>query len=124
MEVKIGVQHAQRELVLDTDSTPEDIEARLVEALAGNGVLRLADVKGRAVVVPADKIAYVELGSPTSSAPTPACPTRPPSCSRCRWWEWRRSRPGSGSRAAEASPRTTPQPSSPASRGAGSGATR
>lgn len=68
MEVKIGVQHAQRELVLDTDSTPEDIEARLAEALAGNGVLRLSDVKGRTVVVPADKVAYVELGSPTSGA--------------------------------------------------------
>ena len=67
MEVKIGVQHAQRELVLDTDSTPEDIEARLSQALSDGGVLRLADTKGRAVVVPADKIAYVELGSPTSS---------------------------------------------------------
>ena len=67
MEVKIGVQHAQRELVVDTDSTPDDIEARLSEALSGNGVLRLSDVKGRTVVVPAEKIAYLELGSPTSS---------------------------------------------------------
>ncbi len=67
MEVKIGVQNAQRELVVDTDSTPDDVEARLSEAIAGNGVLRLTDVKGRTVVVPADKIAYLELGSPTSS---------------------------------------------------------
>ena len=67
MEVKIGVQNAQRELVVDTDSTPDDIEQRLTEAIAGNGVLRLSDVKGRTVVVPAEKIAYVELGSPTSS---------------------------------------------------------
>ncbi|KQV64853.1 ATP-binding protein [Nocardioides sp. Root122] len=67
MEVKIGVQNAQRELVLDTDSTPDDIEAKLAEALAGSGVLRLADVKGRTVIVPADKIAYVELGSPSAS---------------------------------------------------------
>ena len=67
MEVKIGVQHAQRELVVDTDSTPDEIEARLTEAIAGNGVLRLSDVKGRTVVVPAEKIAYLELGSPTSS---------------------------------------------------------
>ena len=67
MEVKIGVQHAQRELVVDTDSTPDDVEARLTEALSGNGVLRLTDVKGRTVVVPAEKIAYLELGSPTSS---------------------------------------------------------
>ena len=67
MEVKIGVQNAQRELVVDTDSTPDDIEARLVEAIAGNGVLRIADIKGRTVVVPAEKIAYLELGSSTSS---------------------------------------------------------
>ena len=67
MEVKIGVQNAQRELVLDTDSTPDDIEAKLAEALAGSGVLRLGDVKGRTVIVPADKIAYVELGSPSAS---------------------------------------------------------
>lgn len=67
MEVKIGVQHAQRELVVDTDATPEDIEARLTEAMAANGVFRLNDVKGRSIVVPADKITYVELGSPTSS---------------------------------------------------------
>ena len=40
MEVKIGVQNAQRELVVDTDSTPDDIEQRLTEALGGNGVLR------------------------------------------------------------------------------------
>lgn len=67
MEVKIGVQQAQRELVLDTDSTPEDVEKLLGEALASNGVLHLKDTKGRAVVVPADKIAYVELGSPSAS---------------------------------------------------------
>ena len=67
MEVKIGVQHAQRELVVDTDSTPEDVEQRLADAVAGNGVLRLSDVKGRTVVVPADKVAYLELGSPTAS---------------------------------------------------------
>ena len=79
MEVKIGVQHAQRELVLDTDSTPEDIEARLTEALSANGVLRLADTKGRSVVVPADKIAYIELGSPTASTVVPSSSTTRPS---------------------------------------------
>ncbi|CAM3536796.1 DUF3107 domain-containing protein [Nocardioides zeicaulis] len=67
MEVKIGVQNAQRELVLDTDITPEDVEARLTEALAGNGVLRLTDTKGRSVVVPAASVAYLEIGSPNTS---------------------------------------------------------
>ncbi len=67
MEVKIGVQRAQRELVLDSDATPEDIEAQLVEALSGNGVLRLTDTKGRTVVVPAAAVAYLEIGSPNAS---------------------------------------------------------
>ena len=66
MEVKIGVQHAQRELVLDTDSTPENIETQLAEALAGSGVLRLTDAKGRQLIVPVAKLAYVELGHGTA----------------------------------------------------------
>ncbi|MCD6640797.1 MAG: DUF3107 domain-containing protein [Nocardioides sp.] len=64
MEVKIGVQHAQRELTIDTDATAEDISAQLVQALSEEGVLRLTDTKGRQVVVPAAKVAYLEFGSP------------------------------------------------------------
>jgi hypothetical protein len=67
MEVKIGVQNVTRELVLDTDQTGEDIEATVAKALAGDeSVVALTDTKGRKVIVPTDKIAYVELGSPTS----------------------------------------------------------
>ncbi len=62
MEVKIGVQHAPRELVVETDTTADEVEARLNEALAGDTAFRLTDVKGRTVVVPATKIAYLELG--------------------------------------------------------------
>lgn len=63
MEVKIGVQFAQRELVVDTTQSADEIEAQLTEALADNGVLRLTDSKGRSVVVPAEKIAYLEFGA-------------------------------------------------------------
>lgn len=65
MEVKIGVQNAARELHLDTDESSESVEKQVTDALAGGGVLTLADSKGRKVVVPVDKIAYVEIGHGT-----------------------------------------------------------
>ena len=64
MEVKIGVQNANRELVIDSDQDGDDVEKLIREGLE-QGVLTLTDSKGRRVVVPADKLAYVEIGSPT-----------------------------------------------------------
>jgi len=65
VEVKIGVQNASRELVIDSTQSGEDLETTVSEALSGTaGVLVLTDSKGRKVIVPSDKLAYVEVGSP------------------------------------------------------------
>ncbi len=62
MEVKIGVQHAPRELVLESAQSSDDIVKAVSEALRADlGVLSLVDEKGRRVLVPADKLAYVEI---------------------------------------------------------------
>ena len=66
MEVKIGVQYAARELVVETNETPESVEKLLADAVSSDGVLALSDTKGRRVIVPAAKIAYVEIGTATS----------------------------------------------------------
>ncbi|HEX6248639.1 MAG TPA: DUF3107 domain-containing protein [Nocardioidaceae bacterium] len=66
MEVKIGIQHVTRELNVETNQEGDEIEAAVTKALDdGAAVVTLTDVKGRRVIVPTDKIAYVELGSPT-----------------------------------------------------------
>ena len=66
MEVKIGVQFATRELVIDSPMTGDEIADAVSEALTGeSGVLLLNDTKGRRVIIPREKLAYVELGSPT-----------------------------------------------------------
>ena len=66
MEVKIGVQFANRELVIDSPMTGDEIATAVSEALSGDaGLLLLTDTKGRRVIVPGEKLAYVELGSPT-----------------------------------------------------------
>jgi len=62
VEVKIGVQHAPRELILDTDEDIDSVEKHVAAAVESGGVLTLQDAKGRRTVVPADKIAYVEIG--------------------------------------------------------------
>ncbi|MBO0833867.1 MAG: DUF3107 domain-containing protein [Actinobacteria bacterium] len=69
MEVKIGIQSGPRELVIDTDATAAEVEQALTEALSasdGHSVLALSTVKGGRVVIPADKIAFVEFGSDQS----------------------------------------------------------
>jgi hypothetical protein len=63
VEVKIGIQHAPRELVLDTNESAEAVEKLVADAVGSDGVLTLSDTKGRKVVVPAAKIAYLEIGS-------------------------------------------------------------
>jgi len=62
VEVKIGVQFAPRELVLESAQTPADVAAAVTEAMASeSGVLTLVDEKGRRVIVPVAKLAYVEI---------------------------------------------------------------
>lgn len=65
MEVKIGVQYAARELVLESAQTPEEIEEAIATAIRSEmGLLTLSDEKGRRVLVPVSKLAYVEVAEP------------------------------------------------------------
>ena len=67
MEVKIGVQHSPRELIIDSPQTPEEIAKDVAAALSGatkDGLLTLVDERGRRVLVPVDRIAYVEIAQP------------------------------------------------------------
>ncbi|MCP3821581.1 DUF3107 domain-containing protein [Streptomyces sp. A3M-1-3] len=67
MEVKIGVQHAPREIVLESGQSAEEVESAVADALAGKAkLLSLTDDKGRKVLVPAERLAYVEIGEPTT----------------------------------------------------------
>ena len=62
MEVKIGVQHTPREIVLESTLSPAEVEQAVRDALADStGVLSLVDEKGRKVVVPSALVAYVEI---------------------------------------------------------------
>ena len=63
MEVRIGVQNAARELVLESKQTPDEVAETVSKALgAAKGTLTLSDERGRRVLIPVDKLAYVEIG--------------------------------------------------------------
>jgi len=66
VEVKIGIQSVPRELVVETDATAQEIEQQLASALAdgAHSVFAIAVSKGGKILVPADKIAYLEFGAP------------------------------------------------------------
>jgi hypothetical protein len=66
VEVKIGIQSVPRELVVDTDATAEEIERDLAAALtatSGTALFAVSTQKGGRILVPADKIAFVEFST-------------------------------------------------------------
>jgi Protein of unknown function (DUF3107) len=65
VEVKVGVKGAARELAIESTLSPEELAALVKAAVAdATGLFVLTDEKGRKIIVPADKLAYVEIGEP------------------------------------------------------------
>lgn len=66
MDVRIGVQYSPKEIEVDLgegvdkDAVQKEIDKVLT---VGTKVLWLTDKKGRKVGVPADKVAYIEIGA-------------------------------------------------------------
>jgi hypothetical protein len=63
VEVKIGVRDVGREVLLESDRSPEEVTKAVEEALAKGSLLRLTDERGRTVVIPGPAIGYVEIGA-------------------------------------------------------------
>ena len=65
MEIRIGIQNAAREVALESNESPADVNAKVAAAIKDGSVLTLTDEKGRTITVPGDKIAFVEVGVAT-----------------------------------------------------------
>ncbi|MGA8850341.1 MAG: DUF3107 domain-containing protein [Aeromicrobium sp.] len=63
VEVKIGVQHAPRELSVSTEDEPQAVLDALQSALQDDSVFTLTDDKGRTVAIPAARVAYLDFTS-------------------------------------------------------------
>ena len=62
VEIKVGIQHVNREIVVETTVSAADIEASLATAMSDETFFTVTDERGRKVLIPAAKIAYVDLG--------------------------------------------------------------
>lgn len=69
MDVRIGVSQTAKEIEVElADGVDADaVKADLASALAASSTFWLTDKKGRQVGVPAEKIAYVEIGVPDAA---------------------------------------------------------
>lgn len=66
MEVRIGISQAARDVVLESNDSPSTISELVEKAIASDSLLTLTDDKGRTIVVPGSKIAFVEIGAQTA----------------------------------------------------------
>lgn len=63
MEIRISVQNAGREIALESDQSTNEVTALIDKAIASGELLSLTDNKGRTIIVPGDKIAFIEIGA-------------------------------------------------------------
>jgi hypothetical protein len=64
VDVKIGVRDVASQVVLESEQTPDEVEAAVSAAVESGGLLKLTDDKGRLVIVPGSLIGFVEIGAP------------------------------------------------------------
>ena len=72
MDVRIGVLHTPKEILVEMDSSVDrdKLKATIDDTLAEETkVLWLTDKKGRDVAVPVSKVAYIEVSSATADRP-------------------------------------------------------
>lgn len=62
VEIRIGIQHAPRELAFETSQPVEEIERLVAEGLEQGSLVKLSDDKGRRYLISASQLAFIELG--------------------------------------------------------------
>ena len=66
MEVRFVIIDIAREVTIETEASADDIAAQVRAAVADGSVAEFTDDKGRRVLIPGSRIAYVDLGTTTS----------------------------------------------------------
>ncbi len=63
MEIKIGIRHIAREIVVETSEAKEILMEKVSKAIEDGSLLQITDDKGNTTLISGAQIGYVELGS-------------------------------------------------------------
>ena len=63
MEIKIGVRHIAREIIVETSEAKEILMEKVSKAIEDGSLLQIMDDKGNTTLISGAPIGYVELGS-------------------------------------------------------------
>lgn len=63
MEVRIGVINVAREVVFESTQSPQEVADAVAGSLTSGSALDLTDDRGHRVIVPADRIGYIDIGA-------------------------------------------------------------
>jgi len=66
VEIKVGIQHVNREIVVETSQSATSVEEAYTKAAASGGLLTLNDERGRKVLIQASVISYLDIGEESS----------------------------------------------------------
>lgn len=61
-EVRIAIAHVSSELSFECPTGVDEIRSAVTSAITTGSPLVLSDVRGREIIIPADKIGFVEIG--------------------------------------------------------------
>ena len=65
VQVRISVTNVNSDLNFESELGAAEIQSAVNSALKSGDTLALEDIRGRVVIVPADKIGFVEIGEQT-----------------------------------------------------------
>lgn len=63
MEIRIGVRNIAREIVIESTDSADQVRELITNALSAGTAITLTDEKGHTVVVSAEALGYVDIGS-------------------------------------------------------------
>lgn len=63
MEIRIGIQHSPREIVIESNESTDSVLETLTSAIGDGTPVSLRDDRGRTVLVPGAKVAFVEFSA-------------------------------------------------------------